>query len=152
MRTILSKTMMVLIAAYSVLILAYAAVEAADEVKPAPLDAAALKALMSGNSLAGNGKNVIPNKPYDWKAHYGADGVLTMRLKPAWGGMEDSGSWWVNDEGELCRKFKQMAFGKEGCWLFYAEGDFYRFKPVSGVAVEGLGAVLPGNILKPPVK
>ena len=125
---------------------ALAPVAAAAE--PQALNAAELKALLSGNSMAGNGKKAEPKKPYDWKAHYAADGTMTMRLKPAWGGLEDSGKWWVTDKGELCRQFKDMAFGKAGCWRLYKRGAFYSLKRTSGMAVEGLAVVLPGDILK----
>jgi len=116
--------------------------------EPPPLTAAELKSLLSGNSMAGNGKQNEPAAPYDWIAFYAADGTLTMRLKPEWGGTTDSGKWWVTEKGELCRLFEKMASGKEGCWLFYREGGFYRFMPSQGVAVEGRTAIIQGNLLK----
>jgi len=115
---------------------------------PEPLKGADIQALVSGNSMAGNGKNAAPHEPYDWQAFYGADGTMIMRLKPEWGGIEDSGKWWVSDKGELCRQFKQMAFGKTGCWHLFKEDKFIRLTPSSGVAVDGLAIVLPGNILE----
>lgn len=110
-----------------------------------PLSAIALKSLLNGNSMAGNGKQNDPTAPYDWVAFYAMDGTITMRLKPEWGGATDSGKWWITEKGELCRQFKTMASGKEGCWLFYKEGEFYRFVPAQGVAVEGRTIVIHGN-------
>ncbi len=144
MRIIISKITTLLAAALAVSTMAHIALAS----EPQPLGAEELKALISGNSMAGNGKAAEPKEPYDWKAYYAADGTMVMRLKPAWGGLEDAGKWWVTDKGELCRQFKQMAFGKEGCWLFYKEGAFYRFKRSSGTAIDGLSVILPGNILE----
>lgn len=116
--------------------------------QPAPLSGAQVKAVLSGNSMAGNGKGAEPSQPYDWQVHYATDGTMMIRLKPAWGGAEDVGKWWVSSQGELCRQFKQMAFGKKGCWLVSRQGEFLRLTPASGVAVNSLGIVLPGNILQ----
>ena len=116
--------------------------------EPTPLTAQELKSLMSGNSMAGNGKINTPAAPYDWIAFYATDGTMTMRLKPEWGGATDSGRWWITEKGELCRQFKKMASGKEGCWLFYHEDEFYRFVPSQGVAVEGRTAIISGNLLE----
>jgi len=113
-----------------------------------PLTASELKSLLSGNSMAGNGKVNPPADPYDWIAFYATDGTITMRLKPEWGGISDSGQWWITEKGELCRQFTKMASGKEGCWLFYREGEFYRFIPSQGVAVEGRTVIINGNFLQ----
>ncbi len=113
-----------------------------------PLTASELKLLLSGNSMAGNGKLNEPAAPYDWVAFYAADGTITMRLKPEWGGASDSGRWWITEKGELCRQFHKMASGKEGCWLFYREGTFFRFVPSQGIAVEGRTAIIKGNFLQ----
>ena len=112
-----------------------------------PLTAPELKSLLTGNSMAGNGKVNTPSAPYDWIAFYRTDGITTIRLKPEWGGATDSGKWWITDKGELCRQFKKMASSKEGCWLFYREGTFFRFVPSQGVAVEGRAAIIKGNFL-----
>jgi len=112
-----------------------------------PLTALELKTLLSGNSMAGNGKKNTPAAPYDWIAFYATDGTITMRLKPEWGGVSDSGRWWITEKGELCRKFHKMASGKEGCWLFFREGEFFRFVPSQGIAVEGRTAIINGNLL-----
>lgn len=121
---------------------------AASEPLPLALTASELNSLLSGNSMAGNGKLNTPAAPYDWIAFYGADGTMSMRLKPEWGGATDSGKWWITEKHELCRQFKKMASGKEGCWLIYREGEFIRFVPSQGVAVEGRGAIIKGNFLK----
>jgi len=113
-----------------------------------PLTASELKSLLNGNSMAGNGKVNPPAAPYDWIAFYATDGTITMRLKPEWGGASDSGRWWITEKGELCRQFHKMASGKEGCWLFYREGEFYRFIPSQGVAVEGRTVIINGNFLQ----
>lgn len=114
----------------------------------APLNVEELQALIGGNSMAGNGKTNAPAEPYDWIAYYASDGSITMRLKPEWGGIVGSGKWWITEKGELCRKFKKMASGKEGCWYLYADDDFYRFVPSSGVAVEGRTTIIQGNHLE----
>jgi hypothetical protein len=113
-----------------------------------PLTAVELETLLSGNSTAGNGRNNDPADPDDWIAYYETEGTIHMRLKPEWGGATDTGKWWISDKGELCRQFRKMAGGKEGCWLFYREGKFYRFVPSKGLAVEGRTVVLQGNQLK----
>ncbi len=113
-----------------------------------PLSAGELKTLLDGNSMVGNGKTRDPGEPYDWAAFYDTSGEITMKLKPEWGGIMDTGKWWITDKGELCRQFKKMASGKEGCWLFYKEGAFYRFVPSSGLAVEGRTAILKGNYIE----
>jgi len=105
-----------------------------------------LKRLLSGNSLAGNGRVNDPAEPYDWIAFYGRDGTLQIRLKPEWGGLISKGRWWLTDDGQQCRQF-ETGHKKEGCWRFYKEGKFLRFVPSSGTAVEGRAAVLPGNAL-----
>lgn len=115
-----------------------------------PLKAAELHALLIGNSMAGNGKANEPAEPFDWIAYYAADGKMSMRLKPEWGGATDIGQWWITKSNELCRKFTKMGSGKIGCWLFYREGEFYRFIPSQGSAVEGLATVIQGNLLTPP--
>ncbi len=111
------------------------------------LTAAELKALLSGNSLAGNGKVKEPAAPYDWVAHYGADGTIRLKLKPEWGGTLTRGRWWLTDDGQQCRKF-ETGHGKEGCWRFIREGKFVRFLPSSGVAVEGRAVMLKGDQVK----
>jgi hypothetical protein len=106
-----------------------------------------LKALLAGNSLAGNGKIKDPVLPYDWVAHYGADGVLRLKLKPEWGGKLIRGKWWLTDDGKQCRKF-ESGHGKEGCWHFVREDKIVRFLPVSGVAAEGRAVRLKGDQIK----
>lgn len=118
--------------------------------EPAPLNAAELESLLSGNSMAGNGRHREPAEPYDWMAYYETDGTIHMRLKPEWGGATDTGKWWITGKGELCRKFRKMAGGKQGCWLFYREGKFFRFVPSRGQAVEGRAAIIAGNLLNAP--
>ena len=113
-----------------------------------PLPAAEIKSLLSGNSMAGNGKVNDPADPYDWIMHYATDGTFTMRLKPEWGGGISTGEWWVSDEGELCNKFIKPPPGKESCWTFHREDNFYRFIPAKGKAVEGRAAILDGNLLE----
>lgn len=115
----------------------------ADPIDILPAD---LKALLSGNSLAGNGKVKDPQAPYDWVAHYAADGTLRLKLKPEWGGTLSTGRWWMNEDGHQCRKF-DTGHKKEGCWRFVREGKFVRFLPVSGVAVEGRAIVMEGDAL-----
>ena len=78
---------------------------AADDGVPT-LTTAELKELLSGNSLAGNGKIKDPAEPYDWVAHYDADGTIHLRLKPEWGGTLMRGRWWLTDDGQQCRKFE----------------------------------------------
>lgn len=114
-----------------------------------PLTALELKSLLSGNSMAGNGKENEPAEPYDWITFYDVDGTLTIRLKPEWGGAIDTGTWRITEKGEMCRQFQKMGAGKEGCWLFYRENEFYRFIPSQGAAFEGRAAVIEGNLLKP---
>ena len=114
------------------------------------LTTAELKSLLSGNSLGGNGKIKDPAKPYDWIAHYGSDGVITLKLKPAWGGGISKGRWWLLDDGQQCRKF-ETGHGKEGCWRFYREGgspQFLRFVPSSGVAYEGRAVMIKGDAVE----
>lgn len=113
-----------------------------------PLTAAEVTLLLSGNSMAGNGKIKAPAEPYDWIAFYAVDGTITIRLKPEWGGAEDSGKWWVTQDGEVCRHFPKMGADKEGCWLFHHEAEFYRFVPSRGHAYEGIGVVIQGNLLE----
>ena len=108
------------------------------------LDRAGVEALLSGNSLAGNGNLKDPTKPYDWIAHYASDGTIRLRLKPKWGGGISEGRWWLLDDGQQCRQF-ETGHKKEGCWRFYSEGEFVRFVPSSGTAVEGRAVKLPGN-------
>lgn len=114
-----------------------------------PLTASELKVLLTGNSMAGNGAIKEPAEPYDWIAFYAADGTLTIRLKPEWGGATDTGKWWITEKGEQCRQFTKMGSGKLGCWLFYREDEFYRFVPAQGKVVEGRTAIVKGNLLKP---
>lgn len=112
--------------------------------KKQSLSTAELKTLLTGNSLAGNGKDNIPAEPYDWIAFYGGDGVLEMRLKPAWGGKKYVGRWWLMDDGQFCRNFGKTK-KQEGCWRMYREARSLRFVPSSGKAVEGNAIMLPGN-------
>ena len=107
---------------------------------------AALKTLLTGNSLAGNGKDKIPAEPYDWIAFYGRDGMLEMRLKPAWGGKKFVGRWWLMEDGQICRNFGTTR-QQEGCWRMYREAHTLRFVPSRGKAVEGNAIMLPGNQL-----
>lgn len=123
---------------------ALGAVHAKDADRLPPMKKAELEALLTGNSLAGNGRVNQPSKPYDWIAHYGSDGRIAMRLKPAWGGSIFFGRWWMTDDGEFCRFFENKQ-KKEGCWLMYREGDFLRFIPSSGTAVEGRAVMIPGD-------
>ena len=113
-----------------------------------PIAATELKSLMSGNSMAGNGKVKEPADPYDWIVFYDSDGTFTMRLKLAWGGGISTGEWWVSDKGELCNKFLTPPPGKESCWLMYREDAFYRFVPTTDKAVEGRAAIVTGNLLE----
>ena len=119
----------------------------ATQTKPA-LTTPELKQLLSGNSLAGNGRVRDPAQPYDWIAYYAADGRLTLKLKPEWGGGITKGRWWMDRDGQQCRQF-ETGHKKKGCWRFYREGKFLRFIPSSGTAVEGRAVLLPGNALKP---
>lgn len=116
---------------------------ATDDTEPT-LTTAELKELLSGNSLAGNGKVNDPKEPYDWIAHYGADGTIRLKLKPEWGGTLTRGRWWLTDDGKQCRQF-ETGHGKEGCWRFVREDKFVRFLPASGVAVEGRAVMLKGD-------
>ncbi|MEQ8823067.1 MAG: hypothetical protein RIC14_01695 [Filomicrobium sp.] len=116
----------------------------AEELTRESLSKSELEKLLTGNSLAGNGKVKQPAEPYDWISHYGADGTIRLELKPEWGGLISKGRWWLTDEGWQCRKF-ETGHGKEGCWRFVREGDYVRFLPVSGVAVEGRAVVLEGD-------
>lgn len=118
------------------------------QAQPAPgyLSSKDAAALLSGNSLAGNGKANIPKLPYDWIAHYQSDGTIRMRLKPAWGGLLLKGKWWMEDDGKTCRQF-ETGNKLPGCWRIYREGKFIRLFPASGKAVEGRAAVLPGDEL-----
>lgn len=116
----------------------------AEDLKRKSLSKSELGKLLTGNSLAGNGKVNQPAEPYDWISHYGADGTIRLELKPEWGGTISKGRWWLTDEGWQCRKFV-TGHGKEGCWRFVREGDFVRFLPISGVAVEGRAVVLDGD-------
>ena len=118
----------------------------AKEGDPIPMTTGEVKVLLSGNSLAGNGKVNAPGKPYDWVAHYASDGTVQLKLKPAWGGLLMSGRWWFNEDGHQCRQF-ETGHKKEGCWRFQREGKFVRFIPVSGVAVEGRAVMIEGNAL-----
>lgn len=118
----------------------------ADPLKTA-LTSKQLLILLSGNSLAGNGKIKDPKTPYDWVAHYKADGILTMKLKPAWGGLILVGRWWMKPGGLTCRIFTKPQKKPEGCWRFFREGDFYRFVPASGQSVEGRAVSLKGNAI-----
>ena len=111
-----------------------------------PLSGEELKALLTGNSLAGNGRVKDPQEPYDWIAYYDPDGTTRLRLKPEWGGLISKGRWWLTDDGQQCRKF-ETGHKKEGCWRFYREGKFVRFVPSSGVAVEGRAVMISGNAL-----
>lgn len=115
---------------------------------PKPLSTAQLKSLLSGNSLAGNGKVKQPAEPYDWIAHFGDDGILRLRLKPEWGDLKMKGDWWLTEDGQQCRKFL-TGHKKEGCWHFVREGKFLRFIPSGGTAVEGRAILIPGDALKP---
>lgn len=114
-----------------------------------PLSASELKSLLAGNSMAGNGKVNDPAVPYDWIAFYAIDGTMTIQLKPEWGGSTDTGKWWITEKGELCRLFLKMGSGKEGCWLFYQEDEFFRFIPSQGSAYEGRTVIIKGNLIKP---
>lgn len=116
--------------------------------KKAALTSRELLQILSGNSLAGNGKIKDPKPPFDWIAHYRADGTLTMKLKPAWGSLILVGRWWMKSGGLTCRIFTKPQKKPEGCWRFFREGDFYRFVPASGQAVEGRAVRLQGNALK----
>ncbi len=116
---------------------------AADDGVPT-LTTAQLKVLLSGNSLAGNGKVNDPVEPYDWVAHYGVDGTIRLKVKPEWGGTLTRGRWWLTDDGQQCRQF-ETGHGKKGCWRFVREGKFVRFLPTSGVAVEGRAVMLEGD-------
>ena len=118
----------------------------ADTESGTPMSAAEVKTLLTGNSLAGNGKVKDPAEPYDWVAHYAENGSLRLCLKPEWGGGVMKGRWWLNEIGHLCREF-ETGHGKEGCWRFVREGEFVRFIPVSGVAVEGRAVMIKGNAL-----
>lgn len=133
------------IVATIVLLISYAAQASDSSTKP--LSTAELRTLLTGNSLAGNGKIKEPAEPYDWVAHYGEDGVIRLKLKPEWGGNLIKGKWWLTEDGLQCRKF-ESGHGKEGCWRFIREGKFVRFLPVSGVAVEGRAVTLPGDRIK----
>ncbi len=115
----------------------------ADDSVPT-LTTAQLKALLSGNSLAGNGKVNDPAEPYDWVAHYGADGTIRLKVKPEWGGTLTRGRWWLTDDGQQCRQF-EPGHGKKGCWHFVREGKYVRFLPTSGKAVEGRAIMLRGD-------
>jgi len=136
---------------YTVLIVfgltAGSAASQADNPEPIAMSGAEVKALLSGNSLAGNGKLKDPAVPYDWIAYYGADGSLRLRLKPEWGGTISNGRWWMNDDGHQCRQF-ETGHKKVGCWRFQREGTFVRFVPVSGTAVEGRAQMIKGNALQ----
>ncbi len=114
---------------------------------PLALSGAETEKLLTGNSLAGNGKIKDPSEPFDWVAHYAADGTLRLRLKPEWGGKVMTGRWWMNDAGQQCRKF-DSGHQKEGCWKFFREGPFLRFVPTSGTAVEGRAVRIEGNALQ----
>ncbi len=127
-----------------ILALLLSSVLATAKDKKEPMSSAALRTLLTGNSLAGNGKDNIPAEPYDWIAFHGADGVLEMRLKPAWGGTKFVGRWWLTDDGQFCRNFGKTK-KQEGCWRMYREPRSLRFVPSSGKAAEGNAIMLPGN-------
>ncbi|MCH9806988.1 MAG: hypothetical protein K0U74_04585 [Alphaproteobacteria bacterium] len=122
----------------------FSAAHGKDVKRSPPLSKPELRELLTGNSLAGNGRDKTPAEPYDWIAHYGGDGRIVMRLKPEWGGFIYKGRWWMTDDGEFCRFFENKQ-KKEGCWWMHREGDFLRFVPSSGVAVEGRAVMLPGD-------
>ncbi len=136
-------TIGILAAAATLIVFAPNSSFAADDDTP-PLTTAELKALLTGNSLAGNGKVNDPAEPYDWVAHYAADGTVRMKLKPEWGGTLMTGRWWLTDDGQQCREF-ETGHGKEGCWHFMREGKYVRFLPSRGVAVEGRAVMLKGD-------
>lgn len=115
--------------------------------EPVPMSQDEVKTLLTGNSLAGNGKDKDPAKPYDWMAYYAENGTLTLRLKPEWGGLVMKGKWWFNEAGHHCRQF-EIGQKKQGCWRFQREGKFVRFVPTSGIAVEGRAIMIKGNALK----
>lgn len=124
------------------LICLQASVAAAQKLRKAEL-----RELLSSNSLAGNGKDAIPAKPFDWVAHYGGDRKLVMRLKPAWGGLTFRGRWWLTDDNEFCRIFEKPQ-KKDGCWHMFRETNSLHFVPTRGVAVEGNAITLKGNQLE----
>jgi len=141
----MKPTLKHLLSAFSAALLLTNPVLAADERKP--LSKTELNSVLSGNTLAGNGKGKVPAEPYDWIAYYDPDGTMTMRLKPAWGGIEFVGRWWLTEDNQWCRKFKNRQ-KKEGCWHMYREPKSLRFVPSSGVAVEGNAVMLTGDQLQ----
>lgn len=116
----------------------------ANAQQPEPLTSRELQQLLSGNTLAGNGKVADPQKPYDWAAYYDTNGKLTLRHKPGSNGLIMRGQWWLTEDGQQCRKF-ESGHAQEGCWHFFRNGKFLRFVPTRGVAVEGRAIMLKEN-------
>jgi hypothetical protein len=105
-----------------------------------------LRTALAGNSLVGNGKTP-KGVPWDVVYHLLPDGSMNVySAMPSWQGT-DTGTWWVDESGNFCRKFVNWSKGQPGCWALVQDGDSIQFNRTSGFAPKWRGRIVPGNAL-----
>ncbi len=122
--------------AVAVLALVSAGCETEEEMLRAkgvqPLDAPALRATFSGNTVLGT-TELIGEPRIFFIVHYAPDGKLVGKAGESFAAARaaksapavDRGTWRVTDEGTLCNDWNEWIGGAEGCGLVYAVGDGY---------------------------
>jgi tetratricopeptide (TPR) repeat protein len=109
--------------------------EAAPRV--APLTAAELRSLYSGNTIAGENR-------YEMQFHiyHAPDGKGFVRLST---GQTYEGTWEITDDGQKCENWPNWGGGIKECLIIFKKGDEYAAWFADGSRMTSTFKILPGN-------
>jgi hypothetical protein len=79
---------------------------------------------------------------------FAANGTTAGAVRNKNGNDKDTGTWRVNDQGQLCRKWKRWRGGREGCYTVIKQESRVRLDNVGGAAERLEGLLLAGNLVE----
>lgn len=83
-----------------------------------PLATAALRDWYTGVTVDGH-----TERGATFRAHHGADGRISAVVD---GQYRNSGTWKIQDPGQVCIAWSDTAWGKDPCFAVYKDGEFWK--------------------------
>jgi hypothetical protein len=120
------------------------AAAAGPAAEPAPLTAAEVRALLTGNTLDGETRlaRFRSSEVRSFQVHLRADGTLTLRN---FEGNTDEGVWEVTDGGLFCNQYRHTRRGMHRCYSVQQEGDAYLLIDTESGSASTVFTVRAGN-------
>ena len=107
-----------------------------------------LNQFLSGNTLVLKGRQRRSNMPYSFAMYLAADGDISARADLGSRLVFDTGRWWIDQNGLLCRKFNKWVRKLPGCYRVSRSGTNVKLKKVSGYgAAKTWGDLVAGNAI-----